>query len=305
MITMRRLLILLLLSPVIVSAQVGIGTTSPDASAKLQIDATTQGLLPPRVSLTATNAASPVTTPAVGLLVYNIASAGTGSTAVSPGYYYYSGSAWVRLIGPTDKAANVTGIVDITNGGTGQTTSNDALNALLPSQTGNADKILKTDGTNTSWATNVALTSAVLGTFPTGSGSGYNGNSTAAQATGATITLPSGKWSVQITVMIVPFPVPNSSQSSFLNMYLSNTSNGVISADAVGTYPVVSGTVVGPTRFGLVVGTIIINNTSGSNKTYYLVKGSHENYGELWTCNFDRLGSADWGENTMVAYPMN
>jgi len=288
-----------------VAAQVGIGTTSPDASAKLQIDATTMGLLPPRVSLTATNATSPVTSPATGLLVYNIATAGTSPNNVTPGYYFYSGSAWVRLIGPADNAANVTGTVAITNGGTGQTTSNAALNALLPSQTGNADKVLKTDGTNTSWATNVALTSAVLGTFPTGSGSGYNGNSTAAQATGATITLPSGKWSIQITVMIVPFPVPNSSQSSFLNMYLSNTSNGAISADAVGSYPVVSGTVVGPTRFGLVVGTIIINNTSGSNKTYFLVKGSHENYGDGWVATFDRLGSADWGENTMVAYPMN
>jgi len=121
----KQLLNLLLLSPLMVAAQVGIGTTSPDASAKLQIDATNQGLLPPRVSLTATSATSPVTAPAVGLLVYNIATAGTGSTAVSPGYYYYSGSAWIRLTVPTDNAANVTGTVAVANGGTG--TSNGSI----------------------------------------------------------------------------------------------------------------------------------------------------------------------------------
>ena len=51
-------------------------------------------------------------------------------------------------------AANVTGVVAIANGGTGQTTANAAFNALVPSQTGNSGKFLTTDGTNTSWATN-------------------------------------------------------------------------------------------------------------------------------------------------------
>ena len=39
----------------------------------------------------------------------------------------------------------------IDKGGTGQTSATNALNALLPVQTGNANKILSTDGTNTSW----------------------------------------------------------------------------------------------------------------------------------------------------------
>lgn len=45
----------------------------------------------------------------------------------------------------------VTGTLGLTNGGTGQTTANAALNALLPTQTGNAGKILSTNATNTSW----------------------------------------------------------------------------------------------------------------------------------------------------------
>lgn len=49
--------------------------------------------------------------------------------------------------------SGVTGTLPIANGGTGQTTASAAINALLPTQTGNSGKYLTTDGTNTSWAT--------------------------------------------------------------------------------------------------------------------------------------------------------
>jgi hypothetical protein len=55
----------------------------------------------------------------------------------------------------------VTGTLPLGNGGTGQTTANNALNALLPAQAGNANKVLTTDATNTSWvavATTVTTT---------------------------------------------------------------------------------------------------------------------------------------------------
>ena len=45
-----------------------------------------------------------------------------------------------------------TGTVAIANGGTGQSTATNAINALLPSQSGQSGKILTTNGTNTSWA---------------------------------------------------------------------------------------------------------------------------------------------------------
>ena len=56
---------------------VGIGTNTPSPSAKLDIDvssdATKSGLLIPRVDLTATNLAAPISSPATSLLVYNTA----------------------------------------------------------------------------------------------------------------------------------------------------------------------------------------------------------------------------------------
>jgi hypothetical protein len=39
----------------------------------------------------------------------------------------------------------------VDQGGTGQTSANNTLNALLPLQTGNANKVLQTDGTDTTW----------------------------------------------------------------------------------------------------------------------------------------------------------
>ena len=91
-------------------AQTGIGTTTPDASAKLEVASTNKGFLPPRVALTATNSASPITSPATGLLIFNTASAGTIPNQVSPGYYYWDGvsAKWVRLEDKADNLGNHT-----------------------------------------------------------------------------------------------------------------------------------------------------------------------------------------------------
>jgi hypothetical protein len=57
--------------------------------------------------------------------------------------------------GPITTSGTLTlaGTLNISNGGTGATTANAALNALLPSQTGNSGRFLTTNGTNTSWVT--------------------------------------------------------------------------------------------------------------------------------------------------------
>lgn len=76
---------------------VGMGTASPSASAQLHVNSTTKGLLIPNLALTATNAATPVTSPATSLLVYNTATAGVSPNNVTPGYYYWNGTAWQRF----------------------------------------------------------------------------------------------------------------------------------------------------------------------------------------------------------------
>ena len=54
--------------------------------------------------------------------------------------------------GATNITPGVTGTLPIANGGTGQTTANAAINALLPSQGAFSGRYLTTDGSNTSWA---------------------------------------------------------------------------------------------------------------------------------------------------------
>ena len=58
----------------------------------------------------------------------------------------------------TDASGNVgsTAVVAVENGGTGQTTAGNALNAFLPLQTGNTNKYLQTNGTTTQWNTVLA-----------------------------------------------------------------------------------------------------------------------------------------------------
>jgi uncharacterized protein (TIGR02145 family) len=79
-------------------AQVGIGTTTPAASAQLEISSTSKGLLIPRVALTGTTDAVTISSPATSLLVYNT----TVNSYVTPGYYYNGGTSgsplWVKLV---------------------------------------------------------------------------------------------------------------------------------------------------------------------------------------------------------------
>lgn len=93
---MKKLLLLtcVLFSSTLFS-QVGIGTTTPNSNALLDIDASSNagGLLLPRISLSGTLTAAPLTNHVAGMTIYN-----TATTAdVTPGFYFNNGSTWVRL----------------------------------------------------------------------------------------------------------------------------------------------------------------------------------------------------------------
>ncbi|MDB9888489.1 hypothetical protein OAC92_08890 [Polaribacter sp.] len=64
-------------------AQVGVGTTTPDASSALDITSTTKGLLIPRMTETQRDA---ISSPATGLMIYQ--------TDGTVGFYYYNGTQW-------------------------------------------------------------------------------------------------------------------------------------------------------------------------------------------------------------------
>ena len=85
---------LFLLFSTISFSQVGIGTTSPDASSVLDITATDAGLLVPRMTLTNRDN---ITAPATGLMIYQ--------TDNTPGFYFYDGSAWSAFGGDSSSVS--------------------------------------------------------------------------------------------------------------------------------------------------------------------------------------------------------
>jgi hypothetical protein len=84
----------------------------------------------------------------------------------------------------TISGGTITGITDlaIADGGTGASTAQNARNNLLPTQTSNSGKYLKTDGTNVSWDDLDISTADITGTLPVANG-GTNATTASAART--------------------------------------------------------------------------------------------------------------------------
>jgi uncharacterized protein (TIGR02145 family) len=87
-------------------AQVGIGTTTPDASAALEIESTTKGFLLPRMTLAQINA---IATPVEGLMVYCL-------DCTTKGLFVNNGTKFINI---TNGMGVNTTVVDITGPGGG------------------------------------------------------------------------------------------------------------------------------------------------------------------------------------------
>jgi len=77
---------ILILFSINLTAQVGIGTITPDPSAALDINSTTSGLLIPKMTEVQRDG---ISSPASGLMIYQ--------TDISPGFYFFDGDAWVTF----------------------------------------------------------------------------------------------------------------------------------------------------------------------------------------------------------------
>lgn len=152
-----KLLIFILVLPFLGKAQQVIITddasyTSPASGAMLDVKSSSKGFMPPRVALTSLTSASPVTSPEVGLLVYNTATAGTSPNNVLPGIYFWNGTIWTRLltggINSTDNLSiSTTGAITL-NGAA--TTFNDLVVPVTAVRLGNTNSptfvVMKNDG---------------------------------------------------------------------------------------------------------------------------------------------------------------
>lgn len=81
---------MILLMQTFLSAQVGVGNTNPDPSAKLDVSSTTQGFLLPRMSFAERNN---IARPATGLMVF------CTDCGISGEWQGYNGTEWTKLSG--------------------------------------------------------------------------------------------------------------------------------------------------------------------------------------------------------------
>ena len=169
MIKIKSLLFIISLSIVHFSfAQTGIGTTTPDASAKLDISSTTKGLLVPRVTSAQKTA---ISLPANGLLIYQ--------TDAPSGFYVNTGTsaspAWLRVSTDWTKSGSdisfTTGNISLTGNLTGGNVATSKLSGFVSNTSTEASSrtLLVTDNgmiLKSTAALTIALPTA--GTLPEG-----------------------------------------------------------------------------------------------------------------------------------------
>lgn len=162
---MKKIFIIISIAVVsIVKAQVGINTTTPNLSSMLDIVSSDKGVLFPQYELVSlTNNTSPVNNPVKGSIIYN---KGTGISNYPKGYFYWTGSAWERMLmnNEVDQILRV----QVFGGTSGQP-------IIIPSGTGN--NIVSFNSTG------------IINTIP---GVTFSG--------GQNITLPAGTYRVDVTL---------------------------------------------------------------------------------------------------------
>lgn len=223
-------------------AQIGVGTSTPNASAMLDITSTSKGFLQPRVALTGTTDTATIASPATGLMVFNTATAGSGAAAVTPGVYYHNGTAWQRVANQAElTAATASTPTTFVNGNLGNSWNGDMNGSYDP------------------------LTSLGAKNF------------------GASITLPPGKWEVNLVLNVdLDTSLTMQPAPTWMNYWLDENAptnslyyEQIINGSTIGTNDALF---TGAASFVRPVGgfasnhsgVFYINNATQANKTYTL-----------------------------------
>lgn len=133
--------------------------------------------------------------------------------------------------------------------------------------------------------------------------------------TGAYIDLPPGLWKVDIILLL-----QHSAASSSLPVdtwlwlkasFSDNNADGlsILTTDLAGPSNRLASTLFqGPStgeKNGILQGTLLVKNTTTIVKRYYLIVGDTSSQNPVPGAFLKNVGSSEWGENSMIAYPMS
>lgn len=163
---------------------------------------------------------------------------GEGTSAVNA---TSAGTSGQPLLSGGSSADSNWGTLGISFGGSGQTTANAALNAFLPSQTGNNGFVLSTNGTSTSWisASGAGTVTSVNASVPTGfsvSGGPITGAGTLAITYSGT-AIPAANGGTGLTTGLPGFNYANIFYPASTSNYWSNANTSLGDFTAHGTIP--------------------------------------------------------------------
>lgn len=283
---------LLMMLPVVGFCQVGVGTNNVDPSAKFQIESSNKGFLQPRVALSGTTDVATIASPAAGLMVYNTATAGSGATAITPGVYYFDGTKWERLVNASDNNNNVI-----------PTTYVNGL-FLSPNMTRTATVVVVN----------------------------FNNEPRFVPMKVAKITVPEGKWEIKLTnhsmllgfggwqsssastVFSMQYWLQSDSSTNIIGRLGKYVSDGTYPAAVDNLFPGSSFLVFNVSNNNLAAathnGSFFVNNTTGGDRTYYLMAADYTFNGN-WATNqtslptYDKFGSSDYPYNRFYAVKIN
>jgi len=143
------------------------------------------------------------------------------------------------------------------------------------------------------------------------SSEGGNFTDTSSHYTKAKIVLDPGSYLVRGVFLIHNLERLALNQSYYLRVFLSDSEQSPLLTDDYLSYSakVMSGTLIGPNKFGLIDGNLAIRNATDAPKTYYLWVDLEEyetptNTSQKAAINIEKFASSHWGENIFYAIPI-
>ncbi|WP_343687399.1 hypothetical protein [Chryseobacterium gleum] len=190
-----------------------------------------------------------------------------------------------------------------------RSTTNGALKIVDGTQ--GANKILTSDANGVAtWQR--AASNVAVGTL----GAGYDlpfSQFSDFRYTGSSITLPPGKWMVTISLLVAPRGTITANDWLFVRSTFSESNLTTIGQTGTQSPDVIRPTLmsfqlVGPynggQKYNVATGTIQINNTSGTAKTYRYVVGNTQASGTVAGAGLNSIGGS-WSENAIYAVAVN